>query len=139
MDSFNQNSQTVNNFRFTFDYLAMTSELAEKLMSTITLKAEEGEEEVSMNLGSSGDRTFKPSFNYIQEEEEDEEDLIDPATAIKEGCAESQCSSAKARLDDCNDRVTGKSKTTETCFEEILDFYHCVDHCAAPQIFQSVK
>ena len=60
------NSQTVNIFRFTFDYLAMTSELAEKLMSTITLKAEEGEEEVSMNLGSSGDRTCKPSFNYIQ-------------------------------------------------------------------------
>ena len=108
-------------------------------MSTITLRAEEGEEEVSMKLGSSGDRTFKPSFNYIQEEEEDEEDLIDPATAIKEGCAESQCSSAKARLDDCNDRVTGKSKTTETCFEEILDFYHCVDHCAAPQIFQNVQ
>ena len=108
-------------------------------MSTITLRAEEGEEEVSMKLGSSGDRTFKPSFNYIQEEEEDEEDLIDPATAIKEGCAESQCSSAKARLDDCNDRVTGKSKTTETCFEEILDFYHCVDHCAASQIFQNVQ
>jgi len=96
----------------------MTSELAEKLMSHMTLKAEEGEEE---------------------EEEEDEEDLIDPATAIKEGCADSQCSSMRSQLDECNERVTSKSKTTETCFEEILDFYHCVDHCAAPQIFQHVK
>merc|ERR1711872_1016470 len=106
------------NFRDCIKKLNMTSELAEKLLSTVTLKAEEGEEE---------------------EEEEEEEDLVDPAAAIKEGCAESQCGAAKARLDECNDRVTGKSKTTETCFEEILDFYHCVDHCAAPQIFQHVK
>ena len=72
-------------------------------------------------------------------QEEDEEDLIDPATEIKEGCAEASCASAKARLDECNDRVTAKSKTSETCFEEILDFYHCVDHCAATKIFQHVK
>ena len=24
-------------------------------------------------------------------------------------------------------QVQSKNKTTETCFEEILDFYHCVD------------
>merc|ERR1711892_128225 len=104
--------------RDSLDYFIMNSELAEKLMSSMTLKAEEGEEE---------------------EEEEEEEDLVDPATAIKEGCAEAQCTSAKARLDECSERVTSKSKTTETCFEEILDFYHCVDHCAASQIFQHVK
>merc|ERR1719336_461332 len=71
--------------------------------------------------------------------EEDEEDLVDPATAIKEACAESHCTSYKAKLDECNDRVKSKNKTTETCFEEILDFYHCVDHCAASSIFQHVK
>ena len=42
-------------------------------------------------------------------------------------------------LDGCNSRVASKARTTETCFEEILDFYHCVDHCAAPTIFQHVK
>ena len=61
---------------------------------------------------------------------------MDPATAIKEACAESHCTSYKAKLDECNDRVRSKNKTTETCFEEILDFYHCVDHCAASSIFQ---
>ena len=61
---------------------------------------------------------------------------MDPATAIKEACAESHCTSYKAKLDECNDRVKSKNKTTETCFEEILDFYHCVDHCAASSIFQ---
>merc|ERR1712107_781247 len=74
-----------------------------------------------------------------EQEEEEEEDLIDPATEIKENCADSACAAAKSRLDECNERVNSKSKTTETCFEEIIDFYHCVDHCAAPKIFQHVK
>ena len=62
--------------------------------------------------------------------------MVDPATAIKEKCAESHCTALKAKLDECNDRVQSKNKTTETCFEEILDFYHCVDHCAASDIFK---
>ena len=61
---------------------------------------------------------------------------MDPATAIKEACAENHCTAYKAKLDECNDRVRSKNKTTETCFEEILDFYHCVDHCAAKDVFK---
>merc|ERR1719180_148875 len=63
----------------------------------------------------------------------------DPATVIKEKCAESDCTKYKERLDECTNRVQSKNKTTETCFEEIIDFYHCVDHCAAEQIFEHVK
>ena len=74
-----------------------------------------------------------------EEDEEDEEELVDPAVAIKEACGEEHCAKYKARLDECNDRVQSKSKTSETCFEEILDFYHCVDHCAAPKIVQHFK
>jgi len=74
-----------------------------------------------------------------EEEDEDEEDLIDPAVEIKEKCAEDHCTKYKNRLDECNDRVTSKNETTETCFEEILDFYHCVDHCAADKIFSVLK
>jgi len=99
----------------------MASELMEKLSNLFTtLKAEDEDE---------------PE----EEEEEEEEDLIDPATAIKEACAENQCTSYKAKLDECEERVKSKTKTTETCFEEILDFYHCVDHCAAKDIFKHVK
>ncbi len=43
------------------------------------------------------------------------------------------------RLDECNDRVNSKTKTTETCLEEVMDFYHCVDHCAGPKIFAKLK
>ena len=64
------------------------------------------------------------------------QDLVDPATAIKEACAENHCTAYKAKLDECNDRVRSKNKTTETCFEEILDFYHCVDHCASHDVFK---
>ena len=74
-----------------------------------------------------------------EEEEEEEEDLIDPAVAIKESCADNSCGSLKARLDECNERVSSKTKTSETCMEEIIDFYHCVDHCAAKEIFKHVK
>ncbi|XP_023323203.1 cytochrome b-c1 complex subunit 6, mitochondrial [Eurytemora carolleeae] len=91
----------------------MATEVAEKIIAKISLKAEE--------------------------EEEEEEDLVDPAATLKEECAETKCASYKARLDECNERVLSKAKTSETCFEEILDFYHCVDHCAAPKIFQHVK
>ena len=37
----------------------------------------------------------------------------------------------KAKLEECNERVK-----TETCVEEIIDFYHCVDHCAAIEILR---
>ena len=84
----------------------------------------------------------------------DQEDLVDPATVIKEKCAETDCTKYKDRLDECTTRVSvvwfysldnlsstqvqSKNKTTETCFEEILDFYHCVDHCASDKIFKVV-
>lgn len=93
----------------------MASELFSKIFDRLTVKADD------------------------EEEEEDEEDLIDPATEIKEKCAENKCSKYKERLDICNERVLNKTKTSETCFEEILDFYHCVDACAGEEIFKHVK
>ena len=71
--------------------LKMASALFEKLSDLfITVKAEEEDEPEE------------------EEEEEDEEDLIDPATAIKEACAENHCTSYKAKLDECEERVSHK-------------------------------
>merc|ERR1712126_639904 len=71
---------------------------------------------------------------------EDEEELVDPAVEIKEACASSEaCQKYKSRLDECNERVTSKSETSETCLEEILEFYHCMDHCAGDKIFAKLK
>ncbi|XP_076463234.1 cytochrome b-c1 complex subunit 6, mitochondrial-like [Babylonia areolata] len=74
------------------------------------------------------------------EEEEEEEELVDPQDVKKEGCAESsECQSSKARLDDCNSRVSGSSNTEETCEEELFDFLHCVDSCVSKSLFQKLK
>ena len=35
-----------------------------------------------------------------------QEDLVDPATVIKEKCAETDCTKYKERLDECNNRVS---------------------------------
>merc|ERR1712184_201286 len=74
-----------------------------------------------------------------EEEDEDEEDLVDPHDTVREDCAKDHCAAVKARLDECNARVESKSSTTETCFEEILDFYHCIDHCASKIILTKLK
>ena len=56
---------------------------------------------------------------------------------LKEKCGElPKCSSLKEKLDTCNERVAGKSNTTETCTEEMFDFVHCVDHCVSCGVFK---
>ena len=79
------------------------------------------------------------SLEEEEEEDEDEEDLVDPHEVVREDCTRDHCAAIKARLDECNARVESKSATTETCFEEILDFYHCVDHCASKIILTKLK
>merc|ERR1712110_1364955 len=74
-----------------------------------------------------------------EEEEEDEEDLVDPHETVREQCVTDHCLAVKAKLDECNARVESKSNTTETCFEEILDFYHCIDHCSSKIILTKLK
>uniref|UniRef100_T1GK42 Ubiquinol-cytochrome C reductase hinge domain-containing protein n=1 Tax=Megaselia scalaris TaxID=36166 RepID=T1GK42_MEGSC len=39
----------------------------------------------------------------------------------------------------CNDRVNGKSKTTETCMEELFDYYHELDHCVAKDLWPKLN
>ncbi|XP_005110018.1 cytochrome b-c1 complex subunit 6, mitochondrial [Aplysia californica] len=74
------------------------------------------------------------------EEEEEEEELIDPQDTLKESCSEKrECVTLKEKLDECNARVEGRSKTSETCTEEIIDFMHCVDHCVAKSLFTKLK
>merc|ERR1712179_159922 len=81
----------------------------------------------------------EPEEEPEEEPEADEEDLVDPHELVREDCTKDHCAAVKARLDECNARVESKSATTETCFEEILDFYHCVDHCASKIILTKLK
>lgn len=63
---------------------------------------------------------------------QEEEDAEDPLDVLKEKCSElSKCSKFREEMDTCTDRVTSKTKTSETCMQELFDFVHCVDHCVS--------
>ncbi|XP_064606937.1 cytochrome b-c1 complex subunit 6, mitochondrial-like [Liolophura sinensis] len=73
-------------------------------------------------------------------EEDEEEELEDPQDTLKEECREkAECQKLRAVLEECNDRVNSKSKTSETCDQELYDFVHCVDHCVAKSLFSRLK
>ncbi len=58
--------------------------------------------------------------------------MEDPQEVLMEKCADlPKCSKFRDELETCNDRVNSKSKTTETCIQEVFDFVHCVDHCVS--------
>ena len=78
--------------------------------------------------------TFK-----VKCEEEEEPELVDPLDTAREKCQEHHCEKYRVKLDTCNDRVNSRSKTAETCFEELLDLFHCVDHCASEKVFHQLK
>ena len=64
--------------------------------------------------------------------QEEEEEPVDHQEVLREKCGElAKCSNLKEKLDTCNERVSGKSSTTEDCSEELFDFMHCVDHCVS--------
>ncbi|XP_050722943.1 cytochrome b-c1 complex subunit 6, mitochondrial-like [Eriocheir sinensis] len=75
-----------------------------------------------------------------EEEEEEEEDLVDPFDGLKEACGNtSHCTPLSEKLQTCNDRVSSRSSTEETCTEELFDYLHCVDHCLSQSLFKKLK
>ena len=99
----------------------------------------EAEEEAAEEEAAEEEAEEEAEAEEEEEEEEDEEDLVDPHETVREQCVTDHCLSVKARLDECNARVESKNNTTETCFEEILDFYHCIDHCSSKIIMSKLK
>jgi len=75
----------------------------------------------------------------VAEEEEEEQDLIDPQQVLREECNAKHCTGYETKLKECNQRVNSRSKTAETCNEEVIDFMHCVDHCVAKTLFSKLK
>ncbi|KAJ2867598.1 ubiquinol--cytochrome-c reductase subunit 6 [Coemansia erecta] len=85
-----------------------------------------------------GEEETEEAEEVEEEEEEEEEEYEDHAPAIKEACGNTlSCKSLKHHYEECAARVDDGSK--ESCAEELLHFMHCVDQCAAPQIFDKLK
>merc|ERR1712083_906146 len=103
------------------------------------LKAEEEDDEPAEEEEAEAEAEAEAEEEEEEEEEEDEEELVDSQQVIRDKCKESHCVAAQKELEACNDRVNSKTATTETCFQEILDFYHCIDHCASATVMSQLK
>lgn len=44
-----------------------------------------------------------------------------------------------SKYQECNDRVNGRTRTTETCVEELFDYLHELDHCVAHTLWSKLK
>ncbi|KAL2731441.1 hypothetical protein V1478_004986 [Vespula squamosa] len=80
-------------------------------------------------------RNFVPKVKADEEEEE----LVDPQTVLREECSAKNCEKLKEILNTCNDRVNSRKQTEETCLEELVDYVQCVDHCVAKTLFSKLK
>ena len=71
------------------------------------------------------------------EQEKEEPELKDPQTELKEYCHKKRYISRLFRtLQECNERVSSREKTSETCEQELFDYVYAVDHCVAKRLFQ---
>uniref|UniRef100_A0A1A9ZUT6 Cytochrome b-c1 complex subunit 6 n=1 Tax=Glossina pallidipes TaxID=7398 RepID=A0A1A9ZUT6_GLOPL len=75
-----------------------------------------------------------------KEEEPEEEELKDPMEELREDCSnEKEISKLYDILNDCNDRVNSKTKTEETCEQELFDFLQKRDDCVSKTLFDHLQ
>ncbi|KAH3695693.1 cytochrome b-c1 complex subunit 6, mitochondrial-like isoform X2 [Dreissena polymorpha] len=73
-------------------------------------------------------------------EEEEEVDLVDPVDEVRAKCEmDSKAQQLNLILQACNDRVSKRSNTEESCHEELIDYVQHVDHCVGKKIFSKLK
>ncbi|KAI8442217.1 hypothetical protein MSG28_005798 [Choristoneura fumiferana] len=73
-------------------------------------------------------------------EEVEEEDLVDPQVELRESCSQKPDSQNMwGKYQECSDRVNSRSKTTETCEEELIDYLQVLDKCVTKDLFKRLK
>ncbi|KAJ1524185.1 hypothetical protein ONE63_010709 [Megalurothrips usitatus] len=83
---------------------------------------------------------FVSRFVIKAKAEEDDGDIVDPQEVLRNKCrAKPKCLTLQEKLETCNARVRSRRETTESCAEELYDWFHCVDHCAAHDLFKQLK
>ena len=89
-------------------------------------------------------RTFLTRFFsmpvVMAEEEGEEAELVDPQTVLREKCqTHGNIESLYNKYQTCNDRVNSRTKTAETCMEELIDYVSELDHCVAHSLWPKLK
>ncbi|KAF0852596.1 mitochondrial Complex III (CIII) ubiquinol:cytochrome c oxidoreductase Qcr6 [Andalucia godoyi] len=64
-------------------------------------------------------------------------DPVDPTPEIRESCKKQQCMSLVAEYEACANRVAAKGDGN--CIGQFGDLLKCIDKCAAPKIFATLK
>ncbi|GBG32669.1 Cytochrome b-c1 complex subunit 6 [Hondaea fermentalgiana] len=64
------------------------------------------------------------------------DDPVDPRPEIEEACKPG-CQKYWKEYEACAERVQAKGEGH--CSGQYFDFYHCIDACAAPKVFKTVK
>ncbi|XP_004928884.1 cytochrome b-c1 complex subunit 6, mitochondrial [Bombyx mori] len=76
----------------------------------------------------------------VKAEETEEEELVDPQQSLREECSQKpDAQNMWAKYQECNDRVNSRSKTAETCEEELIDYVHVLDKCVTKDLFKRLK
>lgn len=72
---------------------------------------------------------------------EEEEEMVCPQEKIRDECRAKDHHVAELlqKYNDCNERVGAKTKTSETCEEELFDYIHALDHCVAKTLWKKLK
>lgn len=73
--------------------------------------------------------------------EVEEEEMVCPQEKLRETCRakDHHVVELLQKYSECNDRVNSKTKTSETCEEELFDYIHALDHCVAKTLFNKLK
>uniref|UniRef100_A0A8C6R9M0 Cytochrome b-c1 complex subunit 6, mitochondrial n=1 Tax=Nannospalax galili TaxID=1026970 RepID=A0A8C6R9M0_NANGA len=91
-------------------------------------------------MGLEDERKMLTGSGDPQGEEEEEEELVDPLTTVREQCEQlEKCVKARERLELCDQRVSSRSQTEEDCTEELFDFLHARDHCVSHHLFKKLN
>ena len=73
-----------------------------------------------------------------EEEEEEEEEVECPKPVIEEAC-KPQCVKALLEYQACVERVATDDSGEAHCTGQYFDYWHCIDLCAAPELFKQLK
>lgn len=72
---------------------------------------------------------------------EEEEEMVCPQEKLRGDCRakDHHVGELLQRYNDCNERVSAKTKTAETCEEELFDYIHALDHCVSKTLWKKLK
>ncbi|XP_055308942.1 cytochrome b-c1 complex subunit 6, mitochondrial-like [Sitodiplosis mosellana] len=69
-----------------------------------------------------------------------QDDVSNPQEELKEKCGERpKIAAYYEKLQTCNDRVNSRTKTEETCAEELFDYMDALNDCVAEKLFSKLK